>query len=120
MQVEIDFNFIAAHENEDLDNNTLNIIHRYVVEIMRDSGYGEIVDDEEFILANTFIRPFVVGYIGDGHHELFFGYVFPLTNNTAHGNIATLLTHGISNLFSNMNNYNPDIRVFARSTYYNE
>lgn len=120
MQVEIDFNFIAAHQDEELDNNTQNIIRYSIVEMMRDSGYGEIVNDEEFILTNTFIRPFVIGYIGDGQHEMFFGYVFPLTNNTTHGNIATLLTQGISNLISNMNNHIPDIRVFVRTTYLNE
>ena len=117
MQVEIDFNFIAEHENEDLDNNTQNIIHHYIVEILRDSGYGEIVNDEEFILANTFIRPFVVGYVGEGQHEMFFGYLFTLTNDTMQGNLGTLLTQGVSNLYTNMNNYNPDIRVFVRTTY---
>ena len=120
MQVEVDFNFIAARENEELDNNTQNIIRHCIVEIMRDSGYGEIVNDDEFVLANTFIRPFVIGYVGDGHHEMIFGYVLPLTNNTSHGNIVTLLTEGISNLFFTMNNHNPDIRVFVRTTYLNE
>lgn len=120
MQVEIDFNFIAAHDNEDLDNNTQNIIRRHIVEMMRDCGYGEIVNDEELILTNTFIQPFAISYIGDGHHEMFFGYVFPLTNNTTHGNITTLLTQGISNLFFTMNNHNPNVRVFVRTTYLNE
>ena len=117
MQVEIDFNFIAAHENDELDNNSQNLIRHCIVEMMRDSGYGDIVNDEEFILANTFIRPFVIGFVGEGQHEMIFGYVFPLTNDTRHGNLATLLTQGVSNLYINMNNHTPNIHVFVRTTY---
>lgn len=120
MQVEIDFNFIAAREDDDLDNNSQNIIRHCVVEMMRDSGYGEIVNDDEFILTNTFIRPFVMGFVGAGQHELLYGYVLPLTNDTRHGNLASLLIQGISNLYINMNNQAPNVRVFVRTTYLND
>lgn len=120
MQIEIDFNFVAAREIDELDNNSQNIIRQCVVEMMRDCGYGDIVNDEEFFLANAFIRPFVIGFVGDGQHEMLIGYVVPLTNDTGHGNITTLLTQGVSNLYINMNNQAPNIRVFVRTTYLND
>lgn len=119
MQVEIDFNFVGTHENDDIDNNTQNLIRQYIVEMLRNSEFGEIINDDEFILINTYIRPFVVGYVGDGQHEMFFGYLFNISNDTSRGNLGILLTQGIPNLYTVMNNQHPDIRTYIRTTYIN-
>ena len=119
MQLEVDFNFIHQEINEDIDNNTQYTIRQMVVEILRESGYGEIIDEDGGFI-NEFVRPFVFGYIDEGQHELLIGYIFNINNDETHGNIAYLLTNGISNLYNRVMNQLQNIRVFVRTTYFTE
>lgn len=117
MQLEVDFNFVTLNEDDDFDNNTQHIIQYSLVEMLRDYGYGDIIRDENGNYINTHIHPFVVGYVGDGQHEIFIGYMFQITNDALNGDIALLLSQGIPNFYNNIINRLRDIHVFIRTTY---
>lgn len=118
MQLEVDFNFVKNNENEDFDNNSQHIIRYSLVELMREYGYGDIISDENGVYINTHLHPFVDGYIGDGQHEIFIGYIFQITNDALNGDLALLLSQGIPNFYNNITNRLRDIRVFIRTTYF--
>lgn len=117
MQVEIDFNFIVFHNNEIINHETEQIIRYAIVEMLRDCGYGSIINEDDGGVVNTYARPFNVGYSGGEHNEFFVGYTFPFNNDIDHGNLSELLTQGIPHFFDNMTNQLPDIRVYVRTTY---
>lgn len=116
MQVEIDFSFFSRYD-ENLDNNSQDVIRTCVVDMLREVGYGEVLMDENYRYTNRYASPFVLGYVGEGEHEIFCGYLFDVTNDTSHGDLGSLLTRGISSLFINLNNRLPNIRLTVRTTY---
>ena len=116
MQVEIQFTFIAQPEHEDITNDRLFAIRHQIAEMLRDSGYGDIIEENENIF-NQYANPYGTGYVGEGHHELFIGYTFDVNNDISHGNISSLLSQDIPNFILTLNNLFPDIHVNIRTTY---
>ena len=51
---------------------------------------------------------------------MIFVYYFPITNDITHGNLDSLLTHGIPHLYTDVNHHIPNVRVFVKTSYLNE
>lgn len=113
MDLIIDFYF-SLNEDGDINNGTIYRIRKYVVEMFRDYGFGDIVEEENDLFSNIQARPYISGFVDDTHREMYIGYRF---NARETNNLPQLLTTGIPNLYDTIDNNFPFIVTSCRLAY---
>ena len=114
MELEIQITFVC-HEH-DIDNDTLYQIRRCVAETNRDSGFGDVIEDVNDTFRNEHLTPNAVAFIGDGHREMFIGFIFNL-DEIQHGDLPDLIMRGFPFLINTITERFPDVRTHINMSY---
>lgn len=111
--LKINFTFYKVDHSE-LSNDFIFQKRRAVVEMFKDAGFGDIVENGENKFANEFATP-VEDTLYLPENDLFISYAFVFP--ARHGDISELLTNGIPKLFHNVNSNNLPFRLIVHTIF---